>query len=88
MAIFKTSAVAVIASTVSLLGSLAFGADTEEELRAAAKKSLDQSVAFLIKEQGADGGWHSKTYGQLQGGPALTTLVLEALSHAPVEARE
>ena len=88
MAIIKASVVAVIARTVILRGSLATGADTEEELRVAAKKSLDRSVAFLIKEQGADGGWHSKTYGQLQGGPALTTLVLEALSHVPVEARE
>lgn len=38
---------------------------------------------FLLRAQAADGGWKSAVYGQLKGGAALTTLVLEALSRLP-----
>ena len=38
--------------------------------------------------QAKDGGWHSQTYGQLKGGAALTTFVLDALSHAATEWRK
>jgi hypothetical protein len=47
------------------------------------EKSLTLGVDWLIAQQADDGGWHSKTYGQLKDGAAITALVLEALSVAP-----
>lgn len=46
-------------------------------------KSLTLGIEWLIAQQGADGGWHSKTYGQLKDGAAVTALILDALSLAP-----
>ncbi len=63
-------------------------ADTSQELRAQAAAALEKCLAYLVSAQGKDGGWHSQTYGQLKGGAALTTFVLEALSHAPAEWRK
>ncbi len=49
---------------------------------------LNRGIDWLIARQGADGGWHSTTYGQLKDGAAITTLVLDALSRAPAAARQ
>ena len=45
--------------------------------------AIDRGVAWLLKQQAADGGWHSQAYGQLKGGAAVTSLVLELLSQFP-----
>ena len=45
--------------------------------------ALVRGIDWLIARQGADGGWHSTTYGQLKDGAAVTTLVLDALGYAP-----
>jgi hypothetical protein len=50
-----------------------------------AQKSLSRGFGWLFAQQGADGGWHSVTYGQLKDGAAVTTLVLDALGHAPAD---
>lgn len=47
--------------------------------------ALARGVAWLLKQQAADGGWHSQAYGQLKGGAAVTTLVLDTLSQLPAE---
>jgi hypothetical protein len=57
------------------------------EIRAQAAAALEKSLEYLARAQGKDGGWHSQTYGQLKGGAALTTFVLDALSHAPADWR-
>lgn len=46
-----------------------------------ARRSLSRGVDYLTAQQGADGGWHSQTYGQLKDGAAITTLILDALGH-------
>src|SRR5262245_8763719 len=43
--------------------------------------ALTKAVAWLLAQQAADGGWHSKTYGQLKDGAAVTALALNAISH-------
>jgi hypothetical protein len=57
--------------------------------QSAAIKERDQAsergVVYLLKQQAADGGWHSAVYGQLKGGAAVTALVLDALSQLPAE---
>jgi hypothetical protein len=45
--------------------------------------ALARGLAWLLKQQAADGGWHSQAYGQLKGGAAVTTLVLDTLSQLP-----
>jgi hypothetical protein len=62
--------------------------DKSRELLVSSAAALLKGLAFLVKSQAKDGGWHSQTYGQLKGGGALTTFVLDALSHAPAEWRE
>lgn len=47
------------------------------------QRSLSRALAWLFAQQGADGGWHSKTYGQLKEGAAVTALALYAGSHCP-----
>ena len=42
-----------------------------------------RAAAFLWARQGADGGWHSATYGLLKSGQALTPFVLCALLEVP-----
>ena len=49
---------------------------------------MEKGLAYLVKAQANDGGWHSQTYGQLKGGAALTTFVLDAFSHATAEWRK
>lgn len=48
-----------------------------------ARKLLREASAYLWSRQGADGGWHSETYGLLRSGQALTPFVLRALLEAP-----
>lgn len=49
------------------------------------ESALARGVAWLLKQQAADGGWHSQAYGQLKGGAAVTALVLDTLSQLPKE---
>lgn len=44
-----------------------------------AEQSLAKGLAWLLAQQAADGGWHSKTYGQLKDGAAVTALAVNAL---------
>jgi len=46
---------------------------------AAAEGAAARAAAWLWQQQGADGGWHSETYGLLRSGQALTPFVLHAL---------
>ena len=41
--------------------------------------AMEKGMAFLRASQAADGGWHSKAYGMLKSGQALTPFVLHAL---------
>ena len=50
--------------------------------------SINRGVTWLLKQQAADGGWHSQAYGQLKGGAAVTALVLEAIGHLPAALHE
>jgi hypothetical protein len=44
---------------------------------------LARAAAYLWKQQAADGGWHSHTYGLLRSGQSLTPFVLDALLQIP-----
>ena len=44
---------------------------------------LARAAAYLWRQQADDGGWHSRTYGLLRSGQALTPFVLEALLEVP-----
>ena len=46
-------------------------------------QSLRHGVEWLVQQQAADGGWHSATYGQMQGGVGNTALVVYALAQLP-----
>lgn len=48
-----------------------------------AERSLNRGLDWLMAQQGADGGWHSKTYGQLKDGASVTALALYAASLFP-----
>ena len=56
----------------------------EKEVQSSISKGLD----WLMEQQAADGGWHSKTYGQLKDGASVTALALYAASFCPEELRE
>lgn len=47
------------------------------------KPALARAAEFLWKQQAADGGWHSHTYGLLRSGQSLTPFVLDALLGVP-----
>jgi hypothetical protein len=49
----------------------------------ATDKSLTRGIEWLLAQQADDGGWHSKTYGQLKDGAAVTALMLDTLSRVP-----
>ena len=49
----------------------------------AARSPMERAVAWLWSQQGADGGWHSETYGLMRSGRALTPFVLDALMQSP-----
>ena len=48
--------------------------------------ALRKAAAYLWSRQGADGGWHSRTYGLLRSGQSLTPFVLDALLEVPEDA--
>jgi hypothetical protein len=48
-------------------------------------QAIARAAAALAAAQGADGGWHSTTYGSLRSGAAVTALAIYALTHAPRE---
>jgi hypothetical protein len=48
-----------------------------------AAAALPRAVEYLWSQQANDGGWHSRTYGMLRSGQALTPFVLEALLQVP-----
>jgi hypothetical protein len=48
-------------------------------------QAIDRGLAWLLKQQAADNGWHSQAYGQLKGGAAVTALVLDTISQLPVK---
>jgi hypothetical protein len=52
-----------------------------------ASQAIDQGLAYLLKQQGIDGGWHSQTYGQLKGGSSVTALMVSSLSQLPASPR-
>jgi len=45
--------------------------------------ALERGLAWLLKQQMPDGGWHSVTYGGLRDGAAVTSLALYTLSLLP-----
>jgi hypothetical protein len=47
--------------------------------------SLARGIDWLIAQQAEDGGWHSKTYGQLKDGAGVTALILDAVRVVPAE---
>jgi hypothetical protein len=49
--------------------------------------NLARGVAWLLKQQADDGGWHSETYGALRGGAATTAQAIYALAHLPADKR-
>jgi prenyltransferase beta subunit len=56
-------------------------------MKAEIEKSLTRGADWLIAQQADDGGWHSKTYGQLKDGAAVTALALHTFSLCPKELR-
>jgi hypothetical protein len=49
--------------------------------------AIERGVAWLLKKQMADGGWHSVTYGGLRDGAAVTSLAIYTFSLLPGEER-
>jgi hypothetical protein len=47
------------------------------------QEALPSAVEYLWSQQAKDGGWHSRTYGLLRSGQALTPFVLNALLKIP-----
>src|ERR1700722_1104030 len=47
------------------------------------RAALPRAVEYLWSQQANDGGWHSRTYGLLRSGQALTPFVLDALLQVP-----
>ncbi|HET6203065.1 MAG TPA: prenyltransferase/squalene oxidase repeat-containing protein [Planctomycetota bacterium] len=48
-------------------------------------RAIERAAEWLWSRQGADGGWHSETYGLLRSGESLTPFVLRALLEVPEE---
>ena len=48
--------------------------------------ALARAAEYLWRQQAADGGWHSHTYGLLRSGQSMTPFVLEALLEIPESA--
>lgn len=51
---------------------------------AALDASLARGLAFLVAQQGEDGGFHSTVYSAFQDGTALTPPIVKALAFSPV----
>jgi hypothetical protein len=49
--------------------------------------AIERGVAWLLKKQMGDGGWHSITYGALRDGAAVTSLAVYTLSQLAVSDR-
>ncbi|PQO31650.1 hypothetical protein [Blastopirellula marina] len=47
--------------------------------RDAITRTTSSGIAWLLRQQADDGGWHSATYGNLRDGIGITALVLKAL---------
>jgi hypothetical protein len=45
--------------------------------------AIDRGVAWLLKKQMPDGGWHSVTYGALRDGAAVTSLAVYTFTQLP-----
>jgi hypothetical protein len=52
------------------------------------EQSLIRGLEWLLAQQATDGGWHSKTYGQLKDGASVTALALHAIAGCPAALRE
>jgi hypothetical protein len=55
----------------------------QPDTRDLARDTMSRAAAYLWRQQGEDGGWHSETYGLLRSGQSLTPFVLDALLDAP-----
>jgi hypothetical protein len=56
----------------------------DKNAKAATKNpAIAKAVAYLFRQQAADGIWHSPNYGNLKGGAGISALVLYAISHTP-----
>src|SRR5262245_26228322 len=49
--------------------------------------ALKRGAEWLLKQQAADGGWHSTSYGALKDGPAVTSLIIATLGVLPDDIR-
>ncbi len=67
---------------VNLFGNQQIDADQQD------KSVLEAGLQYLMQLQSKDGAWHSRHYGSLKQGAALTTLVLYSASHLSEETRE
>lgn len=86
---WKAAWVAVVGSVV--VCAIAAATDDppdDKQLQASAERATKNGLAFLAKQQAADGGWHSATYGQLKAGPGVTSLILYSFSRCPRELRK
>jgi prenyltransferase beta subunit len=65
---------------ISLMNFSAPSAEDTTALREKIDATLVKGADALWKLQGEDGGWHSRAYGHLKPGAALTAFVLETLA--------
>jgi hypothetical protein len=72
---------------ITITATPAWAAD-DDHSQAEAEQAIAHGISYLASEQGGDGGWHSSTYGQLKGGPGITSLVLYSLSRCPGDLQE
>lgn len=81
----RLSVVVVLGWSCGLGRPVAIAADSlggDAALRRAAESALDRGCSWLLRQQAADGGWHSTTYGRMRGGAGNTALAVYALSGA------
>jgi len=64
---------------IVLVSASGRGAEARDDGRGA----IAGAAKYLWSKQGADGGWHSETYGLLRSGQSLTPFILLALLDAP-----
>lgn len=58
------------------------------ELQQSAVELRVAGCKYLLQSQARDGGWHSRNYGQLKDGAAMTALVLYTLASVEIDKRE
>ncbi len=78
---------AVIVGLLSVFAGTIAAADEprtadSEEAHGQSAEAARAGVAWLCRQQGADGGWHSETYGGLEAGVGNTALALLALTES------